>query len=283
MMTTSRVAESRAGAGSFGFADRPGDPERSLRVWYYRPALPIRAAQVVFVMHGVKRDAEYYRDTWQDAAERFGFLLLCPEFPARTYPRRAYQLGNLVDENRRPLPEAEWSFATIERLFDAVREATGSPVERYSIYGHSAGGQFVHRLAMFAPGPRCATAVAANTGWYTMPAFTGKRFPYGLRRSGLPERRLKQAFGRRLVVLLGENDTDPGDPHLRRSAGADEQGSNRFERGRTFYATALREAGRLGVKLEWELETVPGAAHFDPQMMPAAARILSESRDHSGL
>lgn len=263
------------GAGSFGFADRRAGAGSPLRVSYYRPALPARDLQIVFVMHGVKRDAEFYRDTWQDAAERFGFLLLCPEFPARTYPRKAYQLGNLVDEARRPLPESEWTYGTIERLFDSVREATGNTSEGYSIYGHSAGGQFVHRLAMFASETRCATAIAANTGWYTMPTFTGKRFPYGLRRSGLPSGRLERAFGRRLVILLGERDTDPGDPHLRRSAGADRQGGNRFERGHAFYAAALREADRLGVKLEWELQTVPGAAHFDPQMMPAAARVLS--------
>lgn len=254
------------------FKDQP------LKVWHYRPRVPATDAPVVFVMHGVKRDAEYYRDTWKEAAERFGFLLLCPEFPARTYPRKAYQLGNLVDEDRRPLPEEEWTFKAIERLFDSVKEATGNVSERYSIYGHSAGGQFVHRLAMFLPEARYETAIAANTGWYTMPTFSGKRFPYGLRRSGNSPQRIKKAFDRRLVVLLGERDTDAEDPHLRQSAGARKQGANRLERGRAFYDTAIREAEKLGVGLKWELRTVPEAAHFDPRMMPAAARIISESR-----
>ncbi len=267
------------GAGSFCFVDEPrnanpnSDPR--LKVWYYQPRLPGREAPVVFVMHGVKRDADYYRDTWKSAAERFGFLLLCPEFSADTYSRKAYQLGNLFDEGRRLLPGSEWIFHAIERLFDSVKEATGNTSERYSIYGHSAGGQFVHRLALFMPEARYETAVAANTGWYTMPTFSGKRFPYGLRRCGFSEERLKRAFGRRLVILLGERDTDPEDPHLRRSAGARRQGDTRFERGIAFYDTATKEAERLGVELRWELRTVPGAAHFDQQMMPAAAKILS--------
>lgn len=275
---TSGVAPGSIGPGSGGlrFVDEAGVMKRSLKVWYYQPRLPVRDAPVVFVMHGVKRDAEYYRDTWKNAAEKFGFLLLCPEFPASGYPRNAYQLGNLVDESRSLLPEEDWSFYAIERLFDSVKEATGNTSKRYSIYGHSAGGQFVHRLAMFLPQARFATAIAANTGWYTMPHFTGKRFPYGLRRSGITQERLEQALSRRLVILLGEQDTDPDDPHLRQSAGASRQGSTRFERGHTFYDTACREAEKLGVELNWELRTVPGAAHFDPQMMPTAARILSE-------
>ncbi len=225
-------------------------------------------------MHGVKRDADTYRDTWATAAERFGFLLLCPEFSTADYPRKAYQLGNLMDGERRPLPEEEWTFGVIERLFDEVKEATGNTGERYHIYGHSAGGQFVHRLALFSPEARFDQAVTANTGWYTMPTFRGKKFPYGLRRSGSTPERLEWSFGRRLVVLLGDQDTDAEDPFLRKSAAARKQGRNRFERGHAFYATAQNEAARLGVRLNWSLRTAPGAAHVDGQMMPAAARIL---------
>ena len=135
-------------------------------------------------MHGVKRNAAEYRDSWALAAEQFGFLLLCPEFSALDYPRKAYHLGGLVDSSKRWLPEEEWTFHTIERLFDFVKQRTGTIEDSYRIYGHSAGGQFVHRMALFMPRVRFETAVAANTGWYTMPTFDGKKFPYGLRRSG---------------------------------------------------------------------------------------------------
>ena len=263
------------GAGNFHFVDDRNSADKSLTVWYYRPLhISAAIAPIVFVMHGAKRDADNYRDNWRDAAKRFGFLLICPELAQPNYPRAAYQLGNLVDGAGEPLAEEEWTFGMIERLFDCVREATGNTSEQYCIYGHSAGAQFVHRLALFVPAARYATAIAANAGWYTMPTFDGKRFPYGLKDSGSTPERLKKAFGKRLVILLGERDTDADDPYLRRSKGARRQGINRFERGHTFYTTARGKAAELGMRSNWELVTVPEAAHLDPQMIPAAAREL---------
>ena len=55
--------------------------------------------------------------------------------------------------------------------------------QRYHIYGRSAGGQFVHRLALFVPEARCEAAITANAGWYTVPTFAGDGFPYGLKGS----------------------------------------------------------------------------------------------------
>jgi dienelactone hydrolase len=260
--------------GRFRFADDRGEPAKPLTVWYYQPLrLPVDAP-IVFVMHGVKRDADHYRDTWMRAAERMGFVLICPRFARADYPRGAYQLGNLVNDAGEPLPQNTWTFNAIERLFDFVKDATGNASERYYIYGHSAGGQFVHRLALFVPEARYAAAVTANAGWYTMPTFDGDEFPYGLEDSMITPDELKRAFGRRLVVLLGERDTNAGDPHLRRTSAARRQGKNRFERGHAFYATAKTEAARLGVELNWVLHTVPEAAHLQQQMMPAAAVAL---------
>jgi hypothetical protein len=264
-----------AGAGNFYFVDDRSSADKSLTVWYYRPLhISAAIAPIVFVMHGAKRDAYYYRDNWRDAAERFGFLLICPEFAKPNFPRAAYQLGNVVDGAGEPLPEEEWTFGMIERLFDCVREATGNRSEQYCIYGHSAGAQFVHRLVLFVPAAHYTTAIAANTGWYTMPTFDGKKFPYSLKNSGSTPERLKEALGKRLVILLGERDTDADDPYLRRSKGARKQGINRFERGHTFYTTARGKAAELGMTSNWELVTVPGAAHLDPQMIPAAAQEL---------
>lgn len=259
------------GAGAFPFRDG----RRPMTVWYYRPSLFSATSPIVFVMHGVKRDADLYRDNWKGAAERSGVLLVCPQFSNEDYPcRRNYQLGNVVDRAGRSIPKERWVFGVVERLFDAVRDMTGNTSERYCIYGHSAGGQFVHRLVLFLPEARFSVAVAANAGVYTMPTFGGDSFPYGLRGSGSTPELLRRAFGRRLVVLLGEEDTDGQDPLLRTSRRARRQGPNRFERGQLFYATAEREAARMRAGLNWTLETVPGAAHFDELMIPAAAQAL---------
>ena len=45
--------------------------------------------------------------------------------------------------------------------FVTVKAATGNRSERYHLYGHSAGAQFVHRFLYFMPDARVAKAVAA--------------------------------------------------------------------------------------------------------------------------
>ena len=59
----------------------------------------------------------------------------------------------------------KWAFSTIEHLFDEMRVDQAS----YVLFGHSAGGQFAHRMALFRPDSRASVIVAANPGWYTMP------------------------------------------------------------------------------------------------------------------
>lgn len=264
------------GPGRFHFRDERSGSLGPLTVRYYLPScISADSAPVVFVMHGVKRDADTYRDNWAEIAEEFEFLLICPEFGRAEYPRRtSYQLGNLAGRGGELLPKHRWTFDVIERLFDHIKKATGNTNERYHIYGHSAGAQFVHRLALFLPEARFATAIAANTGWYTMPTFDGAKFPYGLRGSACTPEGLKAALGNRLVVMLGERDDDSDAPYLRRSKGAKKQGETRLERGQNFYATALREAEKLEARPGWKLIIVPEAPHLDRQMMPVAAREL---------
>ena len=55
---------------------------------------------------------------------------------------------------------------------DASRTArAGSRRERFLLYGHSAGGQVVHRLMTFGYSRRLEKVVAANCGSYTLPVF----------------------------------------------------------------------------------------------------------------
>ena len=71
----------------------------------------------------------------------------------------------------------KWTFSAIEHIFDDIRARTGSSCEKYSIFGHSAGSQFVHRMVLFRNDLRIEYAVAANAGSYTLPSFETK-FPY---------------------------------------------------------------------------------------------------------
>ena len=266
------------GSGSFVFESTPGTGDRPVTVWYHMPAQATTESPVHFVMHGTGRNGEDYRDQWVDLSDQYGFLLVVPEFADEYYPGAdSYNLGNMFTDGQ-PNEVAMWSYAAIEPIFDEVRARTGNVNERYTIYGHSAGAQFVHRFLMFQPDTRAEAAVSANAGWYTMPD-TGPDFPYGL--GGLDgfqgrsaDEWLGDALQRPMVVLLGEEDTDPEHRSLRRAPEAMEQGEHRFERGQNYFAAAAAEAERLGVPFAWRLETVPGVAHSNTNMAPAAAAVL---------
>ncbi|MCL9983030.1 MAG: hypothetical protein NBV60_07730 [Erythrobacter sp.] len=259
-------------AGQFTFTAWEGPP---LPVYYQLPDQVTPETPVVFVMHGVKRDADRYRDEWADLARRHGFIAIVPQFGAADFPgSRGYNTGYFAQADGTPRPRALWSFAAIEPLFDDVRKRFGTNAPRYTIYGHSAGAQFVHRYVLFIPEARIEQAIAANAGWYTMPdPATG--FPYGLGEAPVDERGLTAALGKRLTVLLGTADTDRSDPDLRKTPEADAQGPHRFARGLAFYAAGERAAAERKARFGWTLVTVPGVGHSNAKMAGAAAEILA--------
>ncbi len=154
----------------------------------------------------------------------------------------------------------------------------GNTSAQYFIYGHSAGGQFVHRLVLTLPNARYARAVTANSGYYTLPALTGDAaadpFPFSLKNTPVSANDLAKALQRDVIILLGENDTDAQDPDLYHGPEADKQGLFRFARGKFFLATAQAEAKKRSTKLGWRIVTVPGVGHSNEKMAPAAARVL---------
>lgn len=243
-------------------------------MWYYLPEQAQPDTPVLFVMHGVKRDANRYRDEWQPHAQKHGFIIVAPEFSEAAFPGSAgYNYGGTLDDKGRPQPREEWSFGLLEPIFDAVKAAAGNRSARYSIYGHSAGAQFVHRYLCFVPEARVEKAIAANAGWWTLPDLSVE-FPYGLHGSVLDEAGLKTMLQRPLVVLLGTADTDPNHPYLRRSTEAMAQGAHRFARGQFFFAAGQKQAEQLGVPFGWKLATAPDVGHVDKDMAPFAVAQL---------
>lgn len=257
------------GRWSFMFNDARGRPDRPVKVYTYRPRKCDSTCPIMFVMAGVKRDASNYRTYWEFAADRYGFIVIAPEFLA--WPKAAlYNLGDVKDQ-----PDREkWAYSVIEHLFDEMRDGQ----KDYRIFGHSAGGQFVQRMALFLPENRASVMVAANPGWYTMPEWRKDKgaepFPYSLVNARVGEAELRQALAKRFILMVGEQDTDPDDENLNKSAGAMKQGEMRVERGENFFKAATGAANDLGVKLNWELVEVPNVAHDGDSMSRAAAEML---------
>jgi poly(3-hydroxybutyrate) depolymerase len=262
------------GPGLFIWKDPAGGPADQMRVWVFRPPELAANSRILFVLHGVRRDARLYRDAWGDAGLEANALIVVPEFdPERFTDGPAYQQGGLFGADGIARPRAAWTFAILERLFDHVRRETRITTERYHLFGHSAGGQFVHRMVMFMPEARIQRAVASNAGWYTFPTFQ-QRFPYGLARGPAQPGDLAAMFGRPLVVMVGQEDTDTRHPTLRQGPEADAQGPHRLARGRAFMAAAEAEAKRLGAPLAWRKIEVPKVAHDFRAMARAAADVL---------
>lgn len=269
-LLSARAADRAAERGTFDF-EHGG---QQLKVWYFRPAGLATDAPVLFVFHGVGRNADEYLDDWVEHAERKKFLLIVPEFSKERFPGdAAYNSGNMFDKAGQPRPRAQWTYSLIEPLFDALTPRLGHVRKDYMIYGHSAGAQFVHRFVFFVPEARYTRAVSANAGWYTLPTLNDA-FPYGLKGSAADERALRSALARPLTVLLGEADIDPNSSALRHTPEADAQGLFRFARGKFFFARAQAEAAALKAPCHWNLATAPGIAHSNKGMAPFAVRQL---------
>jgi poly(3-hydroxybutyrate) depolymerase len=265
------------GDGSFTFTDARGNAERPLQVYYHRPAAWNANAPIVFVMHGLLRNSKKYCHEWSDLADKANFMVVCPTFLEKDYPTSAYQWGNMFDAAGQPIPQEKWTFTAVEHLFDEVKRLTNSSAKDYYIFGHSAGGQFVHRFVLFMPQARYKRAIAANPGWYTLPDYSGHKYPYGLRNSGLSPENFKRSLSRNFVLMLGDEDNDPNDPEMNQGRRAEEQGRTRFERGENFFKQAQAAATAAGANFQWKLQTVPNAHHSDREMGVAAAPILFQN------
>nr|BAC78155.1 poly(aspartic acid) hydrolase-1 [Sphingomonas sp. KT-1] len=263
----------KPGAGSFLFTGWAGKP---LKVHYYAPDKITETTRILFVIHGAGRNADGYRDAWIPYAKEGQYIVLTPEYSMADFPTSlTYNVGHIVDEAGNPRPREEWSFASIEPMFDQVRKATGSKVPTYAIYGHSAGGQFVHRFVELWPDARYSRAVAANAGWYTMPDLAIK-YPYGLKDAPTDAAGLKATLEKPLTILLGTADTDVNHHQLSRTPEAMTQGVHRLARGEFFYAYGRKVAHELNAKFAWKLDYAPDIAHSNTGMSQYAQKLVWE-------
>jgi len=275
-------AETSSGKHQFVFTEWQGKP---LEVWAYTPSNYAPNSKVLFVMHGVKRDADRYRDEWAALAEQHNLLLIVPQFSQENFPRAlGYNLGNVFadDKYQQANPPEIWAYSAIEPLFDYVKSRYANTNNTYNLYGHSAGSQFVHRFIFFVPDSRTAKIVSANSGWYTTPDFN-IGFPYGLKNTMVTQDNLIASLQKPVVILLGEADSDPNDKYLRKAAPAMLQGPHRLARGKFFFNQAKQASQQYAVNFGWQLASVPNVGHKNGLMAEAAIAYLGAENDAAEL
>lgn len=250
---------------------------RKVTIYYHIPEGNIAKMPVQFVMHGDNRNGDKYRDAWIKKSDQYGFVDICPNFARDIFPDEEYHRGNLANGiDSAQNPSSYYVYNVIDEIFDYFVAHSKSKARTFNIYGHSAGGQFVHRMITFRGAARIGLAVAANSGWYTMPD-NSIRFPYGM---GDPSGKTdgyvydKKAFyAAPMTILLGTADT-LRTANLNQSAKADRQGKTRLARGNNYYEFCKKDAEKLGYEFNWKIEYVPGVGHSNKKMGPAAADLI---------
>ncbi len=272
------------GSGKFliegGFQKR-----RAITIHYYKPENLKPESQMIIVLPGAGRNGDDYRDAWIKKAEKYNILVLAPAYSEDYYPEFwSYNLAGMItdleiNQERTAMTNFkisqntdEWIYNDFDRIFNLAKQELNLNVDNYDIFGHSAGGQILHRLAIFRSQHKANRILASNSGWYTVPTDLDN-FPVGLKGSNTSANEID--FTSNLILFLGEkDDANETRGDLRRSPEVDIQGLHRLARGKYFYGESEKIALGLNSEFNWSLEIIPNIGHDYKGMSKAAADFL---------
>jgi len=275
-MTDLAPLAATAGEASLPYFDT-AFPDRQLILHSARPRDWHPDLPVLFVHHGVGRNGRDYRDYWLPHADAGKMLVIAIEFPEATFPEYLwYNFGNLHRADGTPNPRPQWTFAIDTRLFDALRRQGLTTTRRYGLFGHSAGGQYVHRMLSFGYRDRVAVAVSANAGTYAMPELTTD-WPWGLGSTDVTPDDLRAWLTFPLTIMAGTADIKTSGRFFPKGPKSLKQGATRHARAHTYLRAGQNAAGDLGVAFAWKVIDVPDVGHDGRRMSDAAAPLIAEA------
>jgi len=266
----------RPGANALAYFDA-AFPDQRLVLHAARPADWHKQQPVVLIHHGVARNGQDYRDYWLPHVDAGGYLAIAIELPEDSFPEYLwYNFGNLHTKDGQSNPRAQWTFGIGPRLFQALRRQGITTAPRYGVFGHSAGGQYVHRMLSFGYREHIGIAVSANAGTYAMPDLSID-WPWGLGATGLTEADLPSLLDLPLTIMAGTDDTKTTGRFFPKGPKSLRQGEHRHARAHTYHRLGCAAAKRLGVGCQWRLVDVPGVGHDGRRMSDAAAPLIAEA------
>lgn len=244
------------------------DEQGALPLFTYKPA-SYRDGPLIVAFHGYLGNAEDYRNFAINLAERAHALVVAPLFDPKRFSEEAYHFGNVMREGVQQPPQA-WTFQWVDKLVEEVRRREDRPQLPYYLIGHSAGAQFLVRLAAFMPG-EARRIVVANPGGLLFPTREA-RYPHGF--GGLSaelsdDDAIRHYLAAPLTIYLGTGDNDPNHATLDRSPPSLAQGPTRLERGRACFEAGRKLAAQRGWLFNWRKVETPGIGH-DAALMFAA-------------
>ncbi len=253
----------------------PGDGHHSaevlgtaLDVFTWRPDTAPRLLLVFF--HGMHADADVYRDRARPLADRLGAIVVAPRFEPPRFAVPFYQRGGVAPDGVF-VPPGRRTVDLIAPLVAWAAAACGCPGLPHALIGHSAGGQFLSRVAAFAP-TGATRYVVANPSTWVLPSLHDA-VPYGF--AGTPDAQaaLRAYLALPITALLGTDDT--GTSNLASEPEAVAQGATRLERGRNTFARAKAAAAALGCPFNWTIAEVPGIGHDSAGMFRSAEAVAA--------
>tara|TARA_B100001250_G_scaffold280746_1_gene243075 strand:+ start:428 stop:1291 length:864 start_codon:yes stop_codon:yes gene_type:complete len=250
----------------------------TLPTYVAKPSKVNAATRLVVVMHGRKRNAEEYRDQWAQASEELNLLVVVPEFSEKNFPEVwGFNYGNIKTRNLEPIATELHAFSAIEPLAADALKKFKLKSSHWGIYGHGAGAHFVHRFVLHYSDTTYTLAIAANLGWYL--SMTDQEWPFGLTNSNIDKKKLKKAFSKYFLLMLGRADTStrPNSPYVEAHWDIiNLQGEHRLARGRNFFKSAVEKSKEINQFFKWGMVEVPTTkGHSNTQqMVPYAAEMF---------
>ncbi len=245
----------------------------SVPVWVVLPSKYSPASKFITAMCGINRDAASIATYWVPFANTNNYIVAAPEFNSTDWSSDDYILGNMFSGSSglgTMNPKDKWSFNIVQQIHRELYLSCGISDSTYELWGHSAGGQFVHRLAFFLPDILVSRYIAGNSGWYTCPDLSVS-FPWGAKHNLLnyTSSNLISFTNRNLVIMRGTGDTTR-DGSLNTDPQSDLQGLNRYSRAGYFYNKGVI----VNSNLRWKLVDVPNVAHDDQKMAIAGGNYI---------
>ena len=255
----------------FVFKDWAGDP---LDVIIYIPAGAHKETKILMVVPGASRDTQRFHASWLSFAKEDTFAVITIGASKKYFPDEySYNSGNVITSKGELIDSSKWLFIAIEKVFLAVKKRHGFEADKFYLFGHSAGGGFVHRYMLFMPDAPVEKAVSANPAFVTLPD-RSEDYPFGLKNMPINSAMMRHWLESDLGVFLGANDIGPRTQPLSNGTKARKQGPNCLARGKKLYREAKSDAKNRNIDFGWTLKIVPRVGHDNRLIAPHARNFL---------
>ena len=243
---------------------------------------------ILVLAHGTPKDltpeenAKFYVESWKDFAEEHDYILIAPAFNQENFSSLYgdQAMSGYRGLFGREIGADEW----VLRLVDVFKKNTGILSEQFSLYGHSAGGQFVGRFLVTHP-EVVKSAVITSAATYPQPNIEVK-WPFGMGELHtdiewdidtinhvdiVPEKeKWLDALKIPLTVIVGMNDTG----ELPQELIPGQKGRNRYMISRNWIRDMETFAEINGVENNFKLEFIPGIGHSMSGLMPYSQKAI---------